>query len=129
MKLPIIIYSDKIIKYTSLSKKTAGKSIYPFIILKERYKTDPIYILRAPKVIRHETIHFHQHQDLIIPFLMAILYGIDYIFKLFTNNFDPYIAYHENAFEREAFENQYDTEYIKTRKKFSWFKYFLRNLK
>jgi hypothetical protein len=68
--------------------------------------------------INHEKIHSAQMKELLyIPFY--ILYLIEWIIRLFVNN----NAYKNISFEREAYANQKNLDYLKTRKHYSNFKY------
>lgn len=73
--------------------------------------------------INHEEIHTLQIKELYyIGFY--ILYVLEWIYKLFKygNSKD---AYYYISFEREAYCNQYNLEYIKNRPKFNFKKYFI----
>lgn len=70
--------------------------------------------------INHESIHSEQYKEMLwIPFL--IWYLIEWVIKCFVYR-DTKKAYLNISFEREAYQNQHDFEYIKNRKKYSWFK-------
>lgn len=45
-------------------------------------------------------------------------YGVEWLIKLFCKG----NAYRNLSFEREAYDNQYNLDYIKTRKHYSWLK-------
>lgn len=67
--------------------------------------------------INHEAIHTKQMQEMLyIPFY--IWYIIEYLIKLFKGN-----AYRNLSFEREAYNNQYNLNYLNNRKHYSWIKY------
>lgn len=67
--------------------------------------------------INHEAIHTKQMQEMLyIPFY--IWYIIEYLIKLFKGN-----AYRNISFEREAYNNQYNLNYLNNRKHYSWIKY------
>ena len=67
--------------------------------------------------INHEAIHSKQMQEMLyIPFY--IWYIIEYLIKLFIGN-----AYRNLSFEREAYNNQYNLNYLNNRKHYSWIKY------
>lgn len=73
-------------------------------------------------VINHENIHTKQiFELLIIPFYL--IYCIFYIINLFKY-FDSHKAYRNIAFEREAYDNQNNNNYLKTRKHYNFIKYF-----
>lgn len=67
--------------------------------------------------INHEAIHTKQMQEMLyIPFY--IWYIIEYLIKLIIGN-----AYRNLSFEREAYNNQYNLNYLNNRKHYSWIKY------
>lgn len=69
------------------------------------------------KTINHESIHTEQMKEMLyIPFY--IWYAIEWLVKLFCEG----NAYRNISFEREAYDNQDNLEYLKTRKHYSWFK-------
>lgn len=93
-------------------------------LIGKKMLTTPWAIYAAPKAnvsevdINHEEIHAAQQKELL--FLVFILwYGIEWFIRLiqFRNS---YMAYRNTSFEREAYENQNDLDYIKSR---SWFKF------
>ena len=67
---PITIYNDNLLDSVSWIMKIDGISLFPFIILRERYKTgDTWWVVRGGKMVNHETIHFQQALELgVIPF-------------------------------------------------------------
>ena len=72
---------------------------------------------------RHETIHFQQWLELgIIGFI--ILYPIFYLMGL-IRTFDRNLAYIENPFEREAYQNERKYTYLQKRKRYAWSKLIL----
>lgn len=117
---PKIIYSDKILDRLGIFMKIGGITLWPFIILREVYNTDDDYWRgRRDKIINHESIHIAQQGELlVIPFY--ILYVTEWIVKLL---FHGKKAYYNISFEREAFTNEYDKNYLQTRKPYAWFKY------
>ena len=70
----------------------------------------------------HETIHYHQQIELLFLFHW-ILYGVFWLIGLvkYKNSRD---AYYNNPFEREAYVNQENLNYLSERKFYSWTKYF-----
>ena len=69
--------------------------------------------------LNHEMIHLYQQLEmLIIPFY--IWYGLEWLIKLIRwGN----LAYYKLSFEREAYDNEDNGEYLCTRKTFAWTKY------
>lgn len=75
----------------------------------------------SDRVINHENIHTEQMKELLyIGFY--IWYGLEYIIiRLFHKKQNG--AYRDISFEEEAYNNEHNLDYIKTRKRYSWFKY------
>ncbi len=93
--------------------KLGGISLSPFAIyLNKKY-------LKNKKIINHESIHWKQQMELLIIFFY-VLYVFEYFVRIFTNGGDPY---RNISFEREAYANEHNPEYLKTRKRFAWIKY------
>ena len=119
MKIPKIIYSDKILNRLSIFMKIGGITLWPYIILREKYRDNSSYFEKGKVTINHESIHIKQQQEmLVIPFY--IWYGLEYLVKLFVYGNG---AYRNLSFEREAYTNENDFEYLKNRKFWSWIKY------
>jgi len=70
---------------------------------------------------RHETIHFQQQLELLFIF-QWILYGLFWVIGLIKYKSGKE-AYYKNLFEQEAYSNQHNTNYLKNRKRYSWWKY------
>ena len=73
-------------------------------------------------ILNHELIHTLQMRELLyIPFY--VLYFIEWLIKLirYRNN---YKAYRNISFEKEAYINQYNPNYQKERRKFTFLKYY-----
>ena len=69
----------------------------------------------------HESIHTEQWKELLyIGFI--VLYVLDFIFN-YVKFRNWHEAYREIFFEKEAYSHEYDFEYLKNRKKFSWIDY------
>ena len=71
---------------------------------------------------RHETIHFQQQIE-------VLFVGFYFLYILFwlialARHKKGERAYHEIPFEREARYNQYSSNYLETRKRYSWFRFF-----
>lgn len=116
MKIPIIKYG----KFWLLGKNTIGLAFYPYIFLNKPY-FESILFFKESKLAqteRHERIHIRQQQELfVIPFY--VLYFLFY----FINIFKKVDSYRNIPFEKEAYANDDNLEYLKTRKKFAWTKY------
>ncbi|KAA3620835.1 MAG: hypothetical protein DWP94_11665 [Flavobacterium sp.] len=98
-----------------LGKNFLGISLWPFIILKRKeLKQDSVFI-------NHEKIHLRQQIEfLIIPFYLWYL--IEYVIRLIQFR-STKIAYRNISFEREAYSNEKDLNYLKSRSFWSFIKY------
>lgn len=71
--------------------------------------------------LNHESIHTEQMKELAFIFYYP-LYFIEWLVKLFVHKFKNHDAYRNISFEKEAYENEKDLEYLKARKRYNWFK-------
>lgn len=70
---------------------------------------------------RHETTHFQQQLELLFVG-QWLLYGLFWLIGLVVYR-DGEMAYRENPFEREAYGNDEDPDYLARRKRYSWIRY------
>lgn len=72
-------------------------------------------------VENHEKIHLRQQLEmLVLPFYLW--YGLEYMVRLWQyRNADD--AYRNISFEREAYANQYDSDYLSTRRHYAWLRH------
>lgn len=92
-----------------------GLTIYPFVFLKRKNLKEDVFLLN------HETIHLKQQLELmIIPFF--VWYIVEYVFRLIQYR-NQFLAYKNISFEREAYANDSNLNYIKTRKFWTFLKY------
>ncbi len=112
-----VIVSKFWTKFFSFGKAQAI-TIFPFIFLK--YSTDK----KNRILINHERIHILQAIELLIlPFY--IFYLLEFVIRLFQyRNFTR--AYLNISFEREAYSNEHNLDYLRTRPLFSVLKYVTR---
>lgn len=69
----------------------------------------------------HEDIHTEQMKEtLFIPFYLW--YVFEWLIKLFIHGFNGNAAYRNISFEKEAYENETDLNYLNNRKHYNWFK-------
>ncbi len=90
-----------------LAKSFKGVSLWPFVILKdEHYKSDLI-------LLNHEKIHLRQQAELLLVGFY-VWYLIEYVVRIiqFKNR---YMAYRNISFEREAYRNELNMNYTKSR--------------
>lgn len=72
--------------------------------------------------LNHERIHTRQQFELLIlPFF--ILYGLEYLVRLFLCRFDADKAYRSISFEREAYANERNLMYLRHRRPHTWRRY------
>ncbi len=95
-------------------KNYVGITLYPFIILDAKVKCTN----KEKYIINHERIHFAQQKEMLV-FLFYIVYLVNYL-----TNFVRYKkhrkAYRNIVFEREAYSNERNLNYLERRKKFAW---------
>ena len=116
MKIPKLIYSDRFLDRIGLFMKIGGITLYPFIILREKHKDN--YLINT-----HERIHIEQQRELFVVFFYLI-YILEFLIKsLLWLSFKD--AYYKISFEREAYANQYDINYIEHRNKYAWLGFIL----
>ena len=98
-----------------LRKRFVGITLWPFAIMKSPdLKNDQVFI-------NHEQIHLRQQSELLVlPFFL--FYGLEYLYRLIQYK-DRYIAYKNISFEREAYANEKQLDYLKERKYCAWCKY------
>jgi len=92
-------------------------ALFPFILVKK-----PEY-QKVQSLIRHEKIHLIQQLELFVV-LFYVLYVLNYIINLIIYR-NHHKAYFNIIFEKEAYENDCKPGYLKSRKRYSWFRYLL----
>jgi hypothetical protein len=88
-------------------KGYVGITVFPFVFLKHKYlKTDIT-------LVNHEKIHLRQQLELLIVFFY-LWYSIEFLIRLYVyKNWAK--AYRNISFEREAYTNEKDLDYLKSR--------------
>lgn len=71
--------------------------------------------------LNHEKIHWEQYKEMLIIFFW-IWYLLEFIFRLITLR-NWHRAYRNISFEAESYNNEFNLDYIKGRKHFSWLRY------
>lgn len=99
-----------------LPKNVIGITLCPFGI----YIDDLTNIY----TINHENIHWQQQLE-----MGVLLFYIFYFFEWLIKYFLTKDAYMNLSFEREAYNNEYNFNYISSRKHYSWVKYLFYNKK
>lgn len=99
----------------TLSPSVRAMSLGPFIIFRDKEARNNI------RTNAHEMVHFFQQLEMLFV-LMWILYILFYVVARISgkNHRD---AYRSIPFEREAYENEENIQYVITRKSYAWIKY------
>lgn len=96
--------------------KINGISLFPFIFLKNaKDKNNKV-------LINHEKIHIRQQLELVLVFFY-FLYLAEYFYWLLKYK-NKEIAYRSISFEREAYTNENNLNYLKQRKCWSFVKFY-----
>lgn len=89
-------------------------AIWPFIFARSKYEDAGL----SDKDIRHEAIHLKQQGEmLVLPFF--VWYMAEWFVRLFMKG----RAYRNISFEREAYANEADENYLSRRKHYAWIHY------
>lgn len=113
-------------------------TLWPFIFVRRQ-----AWAKFTDDVIRHERIHGRQQVELlavgaVLAAVLALcgagwwsllalplflwLYGLEYLVRLCQYR-NGHAAYRAISFEREAYNNELDDDYLKKRKPFAWIRY------
>jgi hypothetical protein len=85
-------------------------NLFGILFVKNNAKIDEV-------TINHEAIHSAQMKEMLFIFFY-VWYVIEWLFRLPKGN-----AYRSISFEREAYENDSDINYLKNRKRYAFLKY------
>jgi hypothetical protein len=91
-----------------------GMALFPFILVK--HPKASVFL------IHHEQIHLRQQLELGLA-LFYVLYLGEYLFRLVQYRSHP-LAYYNISFEREAFRNQNNLQYLKERRWYAFIRYY-----
>jgi hypothetical protein len=95
-------------------KQYVAITIWPFIFINKLYIGDDV-------LINHEKIHIKQQLELLwLPFF--IWYIIEFLIRLIQYK-NWHTAYLNISFEREAFQNECNFDYLENRKLFNFINY------
>lgn len=104
----------KIIYNSILPKKGfAAINFFGFVFARKEY--NPI----SKKVINHEAIHTAQMKEMLYIFFY-LWYGIEWLIRWVGYGCKSNKAYRNILFEREAYSNDADLDYLKNRKKYGF---------
>jgi hypothetical protein len=98
-----------------IPKGYRGMTLFPFVFVKQSVdKKNPVFV-------NHERIHLRQQLELlVIPFF--VLYFLEYLGRLIQyRNRD--FAYRNISFEREAYANEKNLDYLKQRSFWNFLKF------
>ena len=96
-------------------KGFSGITLYPFVF------TNNKNLLTDPYFINHERIHLAQQRELLI-----IFFYLWYLTEFALNYLkykNKYTAYLNISFEREAYDNEHNLNYLEKRKAYSFIRY------
>ena len=98
-----------------IPKGFQGITLFPFIVVSEKK------LKQNSVTINHEKIHIRQQMELLIlPFFLW--YGMEFLVKWILYK-DKNSAYKNISFEREAYANEKDLNYLKSRSFLRFLKY------
>ncbi len=98
-----------------IPKGFRGLTVFPFVLLRTQTAANDLVLMN------HERIHLRQQLELfVLPFF--VIYGLDYLVKLIRYR-DRNLAYRNVVFEREAYENENDLDYLKSRSFWRFLRY------
>lgn len=92
-----------------------GMAVYPFVFLKDKLTRD------NKVVIHHESIHLRQQLEMLW-FIFFLWYLTEFLIRLIVYK-DSHRAYRNISFEREAYENERNFDYLKNKRFWSFTKY------
>lgn len=96
-----------------------GMTIFPFIFLKNKG------LKHSKTLINHEKIHLRQQLELLIlPFY--IWYVLEFLIRYYQHK-NWFLAYKNLSFEREAYCNDTNLEYLKSRPFWQFLKYLSKH--
>ena len=98
-----------------IPKGYVGMTVFPFVILKSKY------YLENKTTINHEKIHIRQQLELLVLPFYILYFGNLFLNLLIYRNFQK--AYRNIIFEREAYANEKNLDYLKSRSFWSFLKF------
>jgi len=97
------------------SKRFAAINLFGIVFARSEKK--PL----SAKIQRHEGIHTRQMIELLFVFFY-LWYGIEWLVR-FIQYRNAHTAYRNISFEREAYDNELDIDYLKNRKFYAFIRY------
>jgi len=98
-----------------LRKGFNGIELWPFIILRKKEMKKDL------RILNHERIHLQQQAELLVLFFY-FWYLIEFLVR-WVHYKNRYQAYRNISFEREAYTNEKDLNYLKKRSFYSFMKF------
>jgi len=116
---PTLVYLFGLL--TGRPTQTRAIAIYPFILVRSKEVIEPW-------ILNHEKIHLQQQRELLIIgfFILALVEALYALIYKRSSLFETYLW---QSAEQEAFLNQNNFEYLKTRKMWSQFQYLKKKHK
>jgi len=94
-----------------------GLTVFPFVFIKYAFDSE------NKVLINHEKIHIRQQMELLVlPFFLW--YFVEYAVRLLQYK-KANLAYRNISFEREAYSNEINLDYLEKRRVFSFLNYLL----
>lgn len=104
-----------ILKYL-VPKSFSGITFFPFVFLRSKS------LLLNEVLLNHERIHLRQQIELLI-FPFYVLYVLEFFIRYIQYK-DRFLAYKNISFEREAYLNENNLDYLKSRLFWNFYRYF-----
>ena len=98
-----------------LRKNFNGMAIWPFVILRHQH------LAEDSNFINHERIHLQQQLELLVVFFY-LWYTVEFLIRWIKGG-NRHSAYRNISFEREAYANEMDEDYLKQRKFWGFLKF------
>lgn len=98
-----------------IPKNYSGLTIFPFIFLRNKKSINDVFLLN------HEKIHLKQQIELLWVFFF-VWYFIEYCIRMYQYKNHEF-AYKNISFEKEAYKNGQNLNYLESRKTFAFLNY------
>jgi DMSO/TMAO reductase YedYZ heme-binding membrane subunit len=109
-----------VVKYL-IPKGYRGLAVFPFVFIKYAFDSE------NKVLVNHEKIHLRQQLELLVlPFFLW--YFVEYAVRLLQYK-NVNSAYRNISFEREAYANETNSDYLKTRRFFRFWNYLRKGSK
>ncbi len=111
----MIILSSKLFLKIFTRDTASAITLFPFIIINgKKHKSNKT-------LLNHEMIHIWQQLETFI-FLFYLQYFVEYLYHRLKGK-NHYDAYYSISMEQEAYKNEDNLEYLKSRRLWAWWKY------